>query len=778
MEEKIYSFECKINKKIFSKDDYAIYDCEINKNKPSDVALDKITLVGYIPNLLENNQYKVKAKEIYHKKYGMQYQIVSVLIEKPTNIETSKQFLLGLKIGGERVVDSLLTTYPTIIDKIINNDLSDVDLNNVKYVKDSTMDKIKDGVISNFKLIGLVDFFQGLISMNYIKKIYDKYQSVEMLKYKMKNNPYSCLCNISGIGFISADMILLKLEKTFKDKGIGFTFKESLITSEERMKACISYTLRQNENEGHTKIKRDKLKRKCKKLTPECIDLFNNVIDKYKNSIFEDKIGGTISLLNTFKTELAISCILKEMLKNSHEYHINTELYRIDKEGLSITNEQLNSLDNVCKHNVSILTAPAGSGKTASIKNMLNMLEDNNKRFLLCSPTGKASEVMQQQTGRDAKTIHRTLGYNPSSKEWTYNKHNKLPVDVVIVDEFSMTDIFLFLRLLDAIDVRQTKIVLVFDSYQASSVGCGNIAQDLLTSKVFPTTILTKIFRYDEGGQMQVATKIRNGQSFLPTSFQGVKILGTKKDFIYDETSQSLLISEVAKIYKKILNDGYTIDDVAILSAQNVGEYGTININNHIQSMIQKNKNNPCIERGDVKFYLGDKVIQISNNYKAIIPHDMVELLYPNWSKNHTEEDDEMPTEEIYNGNSGTIIKVDSNGLTVRYINGKYIYYPKNNLNEIELGYCISFHKVQGSSINQVIAIAPKSHTYMLNSNLLYVATTRARKRTYLIGNIKTINRAIKIKENLQRDTYLVDMLNDKYIDNLDLLQSTTPSNN
>jgi len=399
----------------------------------------------------------------------------------------------------------------------------------------------------------------------------------------------------------------------------------------------------------------------------------------------------------------------------------------------------MKTLDMMCENNIGLLTACAGSGKSSSVQGLITMLEDNDKSYILMTPTGASSEVLSDFTGREAGTIHRQLGYNPS-EGWGYNSDNKLTQDVVIIDEFSMVDIYLFKHVLDAIDLDKTKLLLVFDSYQLASVGCGNIAQDLLSSEIVPTTLLTHIFRYNEGGLMQVVTHIRNGEEFLPSNFTGTNIFGSKKDFIFSEVFQEKIPTQVLKIYDKLLSrDGYGIEDIMILSSQNKGDYGTKAINKMIQSVLQKKNVTKFIMRGDTKFHEGDKVIQTVNNYKAKDIHD-----------------DET---NIFNGNVGIVSKVKWDEIVVTYKGNKHLVYSKEDLSQLDLAYCISVHRSQGSGCKQIIVVAPKAHTYMLNSNLLYVAGTRAKERVFMLGNIPTVNRAIKKKENLQRDTYLQGLL-------------------
>lgn len=734
----IVKFKCKLQNTRYNSDDFKICLVDVDKKLYQDIksnSRDEFVITGNMPDLLFNIEYEITAEIEYHKTFGVQYKVINIRIDKPSSIETSMVFLS--EILTENQAKILLEVYPNIIDKVIKNDLDDVDLKKTKGIKEVTFEKIKSKIIDNFALIEIVDLFQGQISLNMVKKLYDKYSNVTTIKKKLRDNPYKSLCNISRIGFKKADEIILSIEKNDK---ICFKFEESnLISSKQRMKECLLYILDENESSGNTKIDIKDLRSRCNELAPQCIHHFVNVIKERENDFYVNNEDKSVSTTKAYDTEKYITDIIKEGLKNPREWVIQTELYR-ENNSVSLTDEQMNCLDNICKNNVSILTAPAGAGKSQAVSNVINMLKDNSKTFIMMTPTGKASDVLADYTGENVGTIHRQLKYNPIEEpNWFYNIDNKLDVDAVIIDEYSMTDIYLMKHLIDAIDITRTKILFVFDNYQLASVGCGNLAHDFLNSEVIPTTLLTKIFRYNEGGLMQVATKIRNSEKFLENDFQGVKIFGDKKDFIYNELSQEKIVNQVLNIYKKIINDGYNINDILVLSSQNKGDYGTKEINKSIQYLMQNNKENRFVMRGNDKFYLGDKVIQIVNNYKANTL--------------------EFETTSIFNGNTGIITQVNWNEIVVTFKDDKRIVYSKDELNQLELGYCISIHKSQGSQSKQVIVIAPKSHTYMLNSNLLYVAVTRAKERVYMIGNIHTINRAIKIKENFNRHTYTQNLL-------------------
>ena len=743
MEDKIIKFKATVNRKMFDNGkDYKIYSMNVNTNIYKNIIVNKqygtISLVGNIPDLIPEREYEITAIVTSSKKYGINYKMKTICRPKPTDIDSSYEFLK--EILSEKQAKVLLDVYPDIVDKIINNDLNDIDLNKTKGIKQATFDKIKEKVTENFTLIDFVKEFGGLLDMGVCKKLYTTYGSLSTVRKMLKQHPYKCLCNLSRVGFKTADSILLKLEENSKDNEDGFKFNFELKESKERLKACLDFIMQENESNGNTKMKIEEARKECGKLVPECVGLFVELIKSESDTIHVDNETKSISSKIAYNTEMYIKDFIKEMLKNNVAPMItNYESFR-NVEGFNMTDDQLNTSKMMCENSIGILTGFGGTGKSFSVKGFLNLLDSKEKTYLLMTPTGASSKVLANYTGRECGTIHRQLGYHPNGEDnpWEYNKTNKLDVDYVIIDEFSMVDIYLFSHVIDAIDTNKTKLLMIYDPYQLPSVGCGNLAQDFLSSGMIPVNSLTKIFRYAEGGLATVASDIRSGNKFINDNEKKPKMFGEKRDFAFLPVEDDKIIYNAVKIYEKLIKSGYTDKDIMILSSQNVGDKGTKAINKMIQSYKQKQKKTNFLMRGETKFHLGDKVIQVVNNYKA---------------KNKYGDE----KENIFNGNSGVIVDVSWDNLIVDF-GDKEIMYTKDDLSQLELGYCITTHKSQGDSSKQVVVLAPKAHTFMLNSNLLYVAATRAKERCFMLGNPVTINRAIKKKINLTRDTYLHDL--------------------
>ena len=340
---------------------------------------------------------------------------------------------------------------------------------------------------------------------------------------------------------------------------------------------------------------------------------------------------------------------------------------------------------------------------------------------------------------------------------WHIDKEHKLHTDIVIVDEFSMVDVNLFSHLIDGIDFNYTKLLIIGDSAQLPSVGCGNLLHDFMIANVIPTTTLTKIFRYGEGGLMKIATDVRMCKPYLTNSMKNTATsFGDNKDYVYIDMPSDKIPKNVVMLYKKLLNAGYTIEDIQVLSAKNVGECGADYLNNLLQKVANKNyMRTKSMTMSDTSYYQGDLVIQIINNYKAAIAEN-----YPQSKPDEIYIDSKTGKEVTFiaNGETGIVDTVDDSSMVINF-DGMYVRYSKNELKMIKLGYCISVHKSQGGSANIIILCTPQSHTFMLSSNILYVGLTRMKKKCYHLGTLQTINIAVKKKANLIRKTFTADLL-------------------
>lgn len=747
--EKEVLFKGKIVRQTYDGGDYKIYAVDVDRNTYPEIQLNKydnVTILGEIHELGIGIEYEIKAIE-QTTKYGYSYKVLNIKRNKPTS--ASDMFLFLEEILTPKQAETLHNVYPDIVDKVMNNDLEDIDLNKLHGIKEYTFNVIKNKIVENFCLAELVTEFQGLLSLPMLKKLYEKYTSITMIKKKLKEDPYKCLCGLARVGFITADGILLELEKISKDniksgKPSAIEFETELKTSDHRCLSCMLYLLEKNEEDGHTLMTITDLRNQCMKLVPACSHHFVECMKH--ESIYYDKDSMVVSLKSTYEIEKYIAeKVITGLTNTKNKWDFDYKKYHLVN-GCELSDEQLEIVKNICNYNVCILNGAGGTGKSFSTQAVINMLKDNNKSFKLFSPTGKAAKVLSEYTNEHATTIHRGLGYMPPDT-WTYNADYQLDCDVLIIDEFSMTDIFLFKRILDAINFDRTKLLMIGDNAQLPSVSCGNLLHDFMQFNIIPTVTLTKVFRYGEGGLMKVATDVRFCKEYLTGINEQLTWFGANKDYAFVNVGSDIMVKNAVALYSKLLSQGYKIEDIQVLTSYKKGDVGTGIINNAIQKVANPNYgSSECMKIGDTVYFKGDLVIQNVNNYHAQLFVD------DEWF------DDDMSETFIANGETGVVKEVFQNYLLIDF-DGVVVKYYKADMQMVGLGYCITIHKSQGSSIKVVILLTPQAHTYMLNSNLVYVGLTRMKEKCFHLGNVDTVNMAVKKKANFTRNTFMQNLL-------------------
>lgn len=381
-----------------------------------------------------------------------------------------------------------------------------------------------------------------------------------------------------------------------------------------------------------------------------------------------------------------------------------------------------------------VLTGGPGTGKTETIKAIVSIYNTiyPNHKIALAAPTGRASRRLAEMTHREASTIHRLLEYQPDLGPM-YGKNRPLPYDLIIIDEFSMVDIFLAKDLFRAINPN-TRVLMVGDKDQLPSVGPGNVFKDILETKI-PIIELTEIFR-----QAQESQIVSNAH--LVNQGKGIKIDPGKNDFYYIKSSKpEQILSLTRKSILRLIEKGYDISEIQVLVPTKRDEVGVYNLNNILQEAV-----NPVSEKGikygKTIFKVNDKVMQTENNYEK----------------------------DVFNGDIGKIVdigplyeddeKVEDQVLYVEYGN-RLVTYRSSELDQIELAYATTIHKSQGGEYKAVIIVLDSQHYMMATRNLLYTAITRAEEFLCIIGSEKTLIKAIKDDKISERHTSLAERIND-----------------
>ena len=285
---------------------------------------------------------------------------------------------------------------------------------------------------------------------------------------------------------------------------------------------------------------------------------------------------------------------------------------------------------------------------------------------------------------------------------------------------------------------------MIGDNAQLPSVSCGNLLHDFMESNIIPTVTLTKVFRYGEGGLMKVATDVRFCKEYLTGVNNQFTWFGTNKDYAFINVGSDIIVKNAVALYSKLLTQGYKTEDIQVLTAYKKGDVGTLVINNAIQKVANPNYGSQeCMKVGDTVYFKGDLVIQNVNNYHAQLFID-----------DDYDFDEDLKETFIANGETGIVKDVFQNYLLIDF-DGVVVKYYRNDMQMVGLGYCITIHKSQGSSIKVVILLTPQAHTYMLNSNLIYVGLTRMKEKCFHLGNVDTVNQAVKKKANFARNTHM-----------------------
>lgn len=735
-QEQIYKFKGKIIRSVYKSEGFSVYALDVDKTKYPLIKLNKYGnagICGDLFDLITGVEYEIEAIE-EDTKYGISYKVLKIRRDEPTTKEETYAFLREILTCNQ--ADTLIDAYPDIISMVKEDRLNEVDISKLKGIGEKSFEKIKCKIVENFYLMDLVSEFGGILSLSMLKKIYDKYSSVEILRKKLKAEPYTTLTRISGIGFKKADAIVIQLQKENK-----IDFGYDVKTSSDRCLACVLYLLGENENEGNTKANLVDIRSEVIKLTPECAEHFVEAIRD--RNVYYNKETMCVALQRTYDNEKYIADSIKYGLSINRKWNFDWKQYQ-NKGKFNLSDEQIELLHSICENNVVILTGGAGMGKSASTGMLIEMLEDNNKAIVLATPTGKSAKVLKDFSKREAKTIHRVLCFNPQTG-WGYNKECKIDCDVFLIDEFSMVSVELMTHVIDAIDFSKTKLVMIGDPNQLPSLQCGNLLFDFMASKLVPIVRLTKVFRYGTGGILTSATDIVNGRKYIPDGNDKVVSIGNDDGYTFIKSDDKSIIKETVALYKKLITVGvdehiYKPEEIVVLTAYNKGDYGSIILNKYLQKIANKNYGSEYnMKYGDNVYYLNDIVMQKVNDYSMPI----------------FDSDDEA---FVANGECSKISLIDKDYMVCDF-DDIQVQYNKDKLQNLSLSYSYSIHKSQGSTVKIAIVVSPRSHIYMLSANLLYTAVTRASDKCFHFGLPSTINMVIKKKENFNRKTFMLGLL-------------------
>ena len=679
-----------------------------------------IPVIGSLANLSAGERIELRGYWTAHNQYGKQFKIVEYKPLRPISNEGITKYLGSGLIKGIGPAKAKL-----IVEQFGDATLDVIDnqperLLEVRGVAAKTAELISRGWRDQKHIQEVMQFLIGHdVTPAYAVKIYKTYgdESIQ----KVTENPYRLATDIWGIGFKIADRIAMNL-------GVD-------ITDPSRISSGIRFVLNAGTLEGHVFLPRDLLESQ----SAEALKVDQAIIppavlaltDSGEVIVDTDRVYAT----PFYHAEQGIAGHLLRLFQHSRKAVDPTQVDALinrlgSTRDLSFNTQQRQAIHATVANGVSVLTGGPGTGKTTCVTGMLALFKQLNWRVQLAAPTGRAAKRLSEVTGSEARTIHRLLEFNPGS--FQFNRGTDLPIDtdILILDEMSMVDTILMNALLRALP-SSARLILVGDADQLPSVGAGNVLRDIIGSGAVPVTHLTEIFRQaQESDIVMNAHRINRGES---------PWLKTRKDgdfFFIEEPDPAKGLEIIRDLCSRRLPARYGLDpvaDIQVLSPMYRGEIGVDQLNRELQQTL--NPAGATLKQGDRELRVGDKVLQMRNNYDKL----------------------------VFNGDIGRITRIDPEMQQVHVTFAESVAYDFADLDEIVPAYAISVHKSQGSEYPAVVLPLYTTHYLMLQRNLLYTAITRAKRLVVMVGARKALSIAVNNATVNNRYTTLREILASKH---------------
>lgn len=684
-----------------------------------------VTAVGNFLGVQPGESLKLTGTWVRDPKYGRQFKTASFQSVLPGTLEGIEKYLgSGLikgigKVMAERLVKHFGQRTLEVIERKSKR------LTEVEGIGKVRARLIRESWSEQREIKDVMIFLQSYsVSTAFAIRIYKKYgnDSVRLVR----DNPYRLATDFHGIGFKTADRIAASL-------GVE-------PASPQRAEAGTLYSLGQASEEGHVFVPAKDLISH----TAEMLGVAEEVVD----CAVEAASAGNDSRLVVEQGVLADDDAVflrplhareawaAKLLRHLLETPVTPIAIDVPKalawfeerQKIELAEKQREAISRALTGKVLVITGGPGTGKTTLVKAVISILEKKGRRILLCAPTGRAAQRMQEATGREAKTVHRMLKFNPRNFGFDHGQDNPLEADVLIVDEVSMVDISLFQSILAALPP-WCQLILVGDMDQLPSVGPGSVLRDLIRSGAVEVARLTEIFR-----QARESSIVVNAHLINKGQVPNLELAGDDLDFFFierDEPEEALatILQLVARrIPQRFHLD--PVDDIQVLSPMHRGTIGTANLNSELQQLL--NPEGVTVGTGAKGFRIGDKVMQVRNNYDL----------------------------NVYNGDIGRIVMVDEKAreVSVRF-DSRLVRYDALDLDELMLAYACSVHKSQGSEYPAVVIPIHTQHYLMLQRNLLYTGITRGKKLVVLVGSRRAVTLAVKNDRIRKRHTRLAERL-------------------
>ena len=699
---------------------------------------EDMTAIGEMPLAGVGERVELTGQWTEHKTYGRQFRAETCKTLAPATLTALKNYLASglIKGVGESTAQAIVQTFGMeTLDVLEKEPARLAEVPGIGQIRAQTIGA------SYGAQLGLRDIMLGLqkygVTIGQAMKLYKIYG--ELCLAKIEENPYRLIDDVEGIGFKTADAIA-------RNGGVE-------PDAPYRLRAGLKYTLQWARQEGHTYLPREKLVEVAAGLLQAEIAPVERTLTELllEGQLIQEQLPGEdgIFLPGMFRTEqdcaLRLLRLQGQSALDNPFFRPKAQIARLEQQlDITLAPAQRQAVELALKAGALVITGGPGTGKTTILRFVITLLEEMGTEYALCAPTGRAAKRMGEATGRDASTIHRLLEYSYGEGGFGRNAENTLLADVVIVDEMSMVDVPLMAALLRAL-APGTRLIMVGDSDQLPSVGPGNVLRDMVDSGQIPVVRLTEIFR--QSGRSAIVTnahRINEGQ--MPI-LEGLEDFGFEPMEEQETVIRRLIALNSGKAAK--LGAQEPLQDIQVLAPMKKGPLGVYNLNKRLQEAL----NPPAHKKkerkyGDVVFREGDKVMQIKNDYRLA------------WTRSLPHQPPEMG-EGVYNGDLGTIMSIDlyEQTLEVLFDDGRSAVYAFSMLEELELAYCISIHKSQGSEFPIVLLPLLGGPPMLLNRNLLYTAVTRARHMVCILGRQSCIQQMVRNNQVKRRYSGLARFL-------------------